>query len=166
MKTIQLLALPVLSAMLVACGGGGGGNEVVTAGVVPAPVVQAVYVDKYVGVWTTACLTDDGVDESGKFIATISKKSDLVLTVALTATRVSGKNCTGATLPNIFPATTNDTIYVTTLNGVDRFTDSSNGKATSKITGSVLNIGNELNLDAVGYPVIDFSDPATAFNKN
>lgn len=156
---------------MAACGGGGGGTESVTVAptapnTAAASGAQAVYIDKYSGVWTTACLTDNGVNESGRLISTFLKKSDSVLTVALTATRFSGKNCTGATLPAIFQGSTNDITYVNTVNEIDRFTSSGNGKSTLKITGSALNVGNELKRDAAGYPVIDFNEPAAAFIKN
>jgi len=171
MKIIRLFTLPVLTVVLAACGGGGGGNKSTTAAstapnTTAAPVAPAVYIDKYIGVWTTVCLTDNGENESGNFISTISKKSDSVLTVALTATRFAGKNCSGAILPAIFQGSTNDITYVSTVNEVDRFTYSGNGKSTLKITGSLLNIGNELKWDAAGYPVIDFNELASAFIKN
>ena len=194
MKTIQLLALPALTAMLIACGGGGGGNDVTTAATTGAStaapagantslppgtntavppgtntaatsVTQTVYIDKYVGVWETACLTNDGVNESGRFISTISKKSDAVLTINLTATRFAGKTCTGSSLRPIFQGVTTDNTYVNTINNLDRFIYSGNGKSTLKITGSILNVGNEVTPDAAGYPIIDFNDLETAFTK-
>lgn len=168
MKIIQILAVSSLTIMLVACGGGG--TEVTAAA--PAgpnagvlPVTQAAFIDKYIGVWTTACL-DNGGNESGKFVSTISKKSDSALTYALTATRVTGTNCTGTPLPKIFPDVTNDITYVDTVGGVDRFSYSNNGKSALKIIGSTLHVGNDLRLDPAGYPVVDINDPDTSFIKN
>ena len=133
---------------------------------VVTPATQAAYIDKYAGVWTTGCLTNSGVNESGRLTSTISKKSDSVLTFALTATRVTGRNCTGTALPKLFPDVSNDLTYVATVSEIDRFTYAGNGKSTLKITGAVLNLGNEMSLDAAGYPVIDFKDLDLAFNKN
>lgn len=128
------------------------------------PVTRATFLDKYVGVWTTACLTSDGTTESGRYITSISKKSDSVLTAALTATRFAGKNCTGAVLPNIFPGGIADITYENTVNLVDRFSNNGgSGKTTLTINGSVLNLGNDLNLDGYGYPLIDYS---ISFFKN
>lgn len=186
MKIIRLLTLPALTVMLIACGGGGGDGDVTTAATTGAStaapagantavppgtntaatsVTQAVYIDKYVGVWETACLAGDGVNESGRFISTISKKSDAVLTINLTATRFAGKTCAGTSLRPIFQGVTTDNTYVNTINNLDRFTYIGNGKSTLKITGSMLNVGNELTPDAAGYPVIDFNDLGTAFTK-
>lgn len=194
MKIIQLLTLPALTAMLIACGGSGGGSDVTTAtttgastaatagattsapsggntaaptdtNAVTAPVTQAAYVDKYVGVWETACLTEDGVNESGRFISTISKRSEAVLIISLTAIRFAGKVCAGTALRPIFQGVTSDNTYVNTVNNLDRFTYGSDGKSTLKVTGSVLNVGNELKSDAAGYPVIDFNDLGTTFIK-
>lgn len=169
MKINRLFALSSLTAILVACGGGSGETGTVMANdpnSFTLPELQGVYVDKYVGLWTTTCLADNDINESGRFISTISKKSNSALTVALTATRATGKNCTGTALPAIFQSSINDITYVDTVNDVDRFTYTGNGRSTSKIVGSVLNVGNELKLDAAGYPVIDFDDLATAFIKN
>ena len=171
MKIIRLFTLPVLTVMLAACGGGGGGTESTSAAptapnTAAAPATQAAYIDKYSGVWKSVCLTNDGVNESGNFISTISKKSDSALTFALTATRFSGKTCTGTALPNIFPGATRDITYVATVSDIDRFTYAGNGKSSLKITGSMLYLGNELNLDVAGYPVVDFKELASAFIKN
>ena len=167
--------MPAVAAILMACGGGGG--ETATSAKSPVNVTtatsstvptstQAAFIDKYIGVWTTTCLTDTGVDESGRFVSTISKRSDTVLNVELSAIRFSGKTCTGAVLPNIFRGTNSDITYVDTINYVDRFTYPDNSKATLKIVGSVLYAGNELSLDAAGYPVINLNDRDTAFIKN
>ena len=93
--------------MLAACGAGGGGTESITAAptapnTAAALATQAAYIDKHSSVWKAVRLTNDGVNESENFISTSSKKSDSVLTFALTATRFSGKTCTGTVLPNFF----------------------------------------------------------------
>ena len=181
MKIISLFAIAVSTSVLVACGGGG---TEATTGSLPAvstaapavtlpilntnpiPATQTAYIDKYIGTWTTACLTTDGVSESGRFVITISKKSDTNLASAVTALRFAGITCTGAILPNIFPGGVADITYVDTVNNVDRFSNANNGKSTLKITGLVLNVGNEVNLDGAGYPIINFIDPASAFIKN
>ena len=191
---MQLLTFAALTAMLIACGGGGGGSDVTTAATIGAStaaptelntaapsgantaaptrtdtvattVTQAGYVDKYVGVWETACLTNDGENESGRFISTILKKSDAVLTINLTATRFNGKTCSGTSLRPIFQGSAADNTYVNSVNNLDRFTYGTDGKSTLKITGSALNVGNELKLDTAGYPVIDFNDLGTTFIK-
>ena len=180
MKTIRLLTLSAAAAMLMACGGG---DETATSATPPAnatnatsptnpatPTVptatQAAFIDNYIGVWTTTCLTNTDVDESGRFVSTISKRSDTVLNVGLSAVRFSGKTCTGTVLSNIFRSTISDIAYVNTVNDVDRFTYPDNSKATWKIVGSVLYVGNELTLDAAGYPVINLNNRDTAFIKN
>lgn len=89
-----------------------------------------------------------------------------MLNVGLSAVRFSGKTCTGTVLPNIFTSTSSDIAYFNTVNEVDRFTYPDNSKAALKIVGSVLYVGNELTLDATGYPVINLNDRDAAFIKN
>ena len=66
----------------------------------------------------------------------------------------------------LFPGATRDITYVATVSDIDRFIYVGNGKSSLKITGSVLYLGNELNLDAAGYPVLDFKELSSAFIKN
>ena len=162
MKIFRLFTVTVLTVMLAACGEKSGDTKSNTV----APATQAAYIDKYNGVWKTVCLTRAGASDSGHTIFTISMKSDSVLTLAMTATRFSGNTCTGPALPNIFPIASYDITYVATVSDIDRFTYAAARKSSLKITGSRLNVGNESNLNAAGYPVIEFKDLGLEFIKN
>ena len=115
--------------------------------------------------WETACLTDDDVNESGRFISTISKKSDAVLTSKLTASRFNARTCTDTSLRPIFQGDTTDNTYFNTINDFDRFAYGTSGKSTLKITASVLNVGNELMLDAAGNLVVPFNEFGASSTK-
>ena len=134
-------------------------SDPVTGAATDITLIFLAYIDQYVGEWETACLTNDGVNESGRYRIAYSKKTDKVLESTLSATRFSGRSCTGAVLASQFPSVTNDIAYVNTFNEIDRFTYSGNQKYTAKITNAGLFVGNEEQLDSDGYPSIDLTLP-------
>jgi hypothetical protein len=156
-KAAGLANLVLSISLLSACGGGGGGGGATTPSGGDASVPS--YIDRYVGTWTTACLTDStassGPNESGKFIFVMSKASSTMLTVKMSAERYVGKTCTGALQPSVFTPAAGVVTYIDTSNGTDRFTSSDGNKTSMRIVGTSLTTGTSLGtLDSGGYPVL------------